>query len=145
MSNVCAKNVHGCADLYTSASSCWYYMRDKSGKEIPSSKKSANRPDKISVYYSDVKGPSKYIRAIKVLFHIPHYTFTDQRTWWRRFGRIRCGFSKDQQCVIHIFENPTTKLYSKNLDFHPQCLTRSCKNQNDAPGLPALVPAPGRM
>ncbi|GFW92309.1 hypothetical protein TNCV_3541951 [Trichonephila clavipes] len=31
----------------------------------------------------------------------------------------------------------------KNLDFHLVCLTRNCKNQNDAPGLRALVPAPG--
>ncbi|GFT37842.1 hypothetical protein TNCV_4129011 [Trichonephila clavipes] len=30
----------------------------------------------------------------------------------------------------------------KNLDFHPVCLTRSCKDQNDAPSLQALVPAP---
>ncbi|GFY11728.1 uncharacterized protein TNCV_1529201 [Trichonephila clavipes] len=57
-------------------------------------KKWANGPDKISVYDSDVKDPSKYIGPIKVLFHIPHHTFTDQRTWWR-FSRIRCGFSRD--------------------------------------------------
>ncbi|GFX01574.1 uncharacterized protein TNCV_3970771 [Trichonephila clavipes] len=94
-SNVCAKNVHGCADLCEGASSSWYHMRDKSRKETSSSKKSANGPDKISVYYSDVKGPSKYSGSIKVLFHTPHHTFTDQRTWWR-FGRIRCGFSRDQ-------------------------------------------------
>ncbi|PRD29571.1 UNVERIFIED_CONTAM: hypothetical protein NCL1_28982 [Trichonephila clavipes] len=71
------------------------HMRDKSRKETASSKKLANGPDKISVYDSDVKGPSKYIGPIKVLFHIPHHTFTDPRTWWR-FGRIRCVFSRDQ-------------------------------------------------
>ncbi|GFV86246.1 uncharacterized protein TNCV_2092871 [Trichonephila clavipes] len=54
-------------------------MRDKFPKETSSSKKSANGPDKISVYDSDVKDPSKYIGPIKVLFHIPHHTFTDQR------------------------------------------------------------------
>ncbi|GFX16325.1 uncharacterized protein TNCV_32001 [Trichonephila clavipes] len=42
-------------------------------------KKSANGPDEISVYDSDVKCPSKYIEPIKVLFHIPHHTSTDQR------------------------------------------------------------------
>ncbi|GFW39890.1 hypothetical protein TNCV_4358851 [Trichonephila clavipes] len=42
-------------------------MLDKSRKEISSSKKSANGPDKISVYDSDVKGPSKYIGPIKCL------------------------------------------------------------------------------
>ncbi|GFY15988.1 uncharacterized protein TNCV_1286331 [Trichonephila clavipes] len=94
-SNVSAKNVHGCADLCAGAPSCWYHMRDKSRKETSSSKKSANGPEKISVYDSDVKDPSKYIGQIKVLFHIRHYTFTDQRTWWG-FGRIRCGFSRDQ-------------------------------------------------
>ncbi|GFV70115.1 uncharacterized protein TNCV_597091 [Trichonephila clavipes] len=45
------------------------------------SKKSTNSPGKISVYDSDVKGPSKYIGPFKVLFHIPHHTFTDQHTW----------------------------------------------------------------
>ncbi|GFU10006.1 hypothetical protein TNCV_1797091 [Trichonephila clavipes] len=39
--------------------------------------------------------------------------------------------------------HPTTKLHSKNLDFHPVCLTRNCKNKKDDPGLQALVPAPG--
>ncbi|GFW72843.1 uncharacterized protein TNCV_1266861 [Trichonephila clavipes] len=77
------------------APSFWYHMRNKSRTETSPSKKSANGPDKISVYDSDVKGPSKYIEPIKVLFHIPHHTFTDQRTWWR-FGRNRCGFSMDQ-------------------------------------------------
>ncbi|GFW46554.1 hypothetical protein TNCV_1936241 [Trichonephila clavipes] len=42
-------------------------MRHKSRKETSSSKKSANGPDKISVYDSDVKGPSKYIGPIKVI------------------------------------------------------------------------------
>ncbi|GFV86715.1 uncharacterized protein TNCV_3964451 [Trichonephila clavipes] len=70
-------------------------MRDKSRKEPSSSKKSANGPDRIFVYDSDVKGPSKYIGPIKVLFHIPHHTFTDQRTWGR-FARTRYGFSRDQ-------------------------------------------------
>ncbi|GFX58164.1 hypothetical protein TNCV_4049221 [Trichonephila clavipes] len=41
-----------------------------------------------------------------------------------------------------IFIRPQ-KLHSKNLDFHPVCLTRNCKNQNDAPSLQALVPVPG--
>ncbi|GFW52232.1 uncharacterized protein TNCV_2426791 [Trichonephila clavipes] len=89
MSNVCAKNVHGCTDLCAVAPSCWYHRRDNSRKETSSSIKSANSPDKISVHDSDVKGPSKYIGPFKVLFHIPHHTFTDQRTWWR-FSRIRC-------------------------------------------------------
>ncbi|GFV48082.1 hypothetical protein TNCV_2932431 [Trichonephila clavipes] len=31
----------------------------------------------------------------------------------------------------------------KSLDFHPVCITRNCKNQNDAPDLRASVPAPG--
>ncbi|GFS85773.1 hypothetical protein TNCV_2973201 [Trichonephila clavipes] len=31
----------------------------------------------------------------------------------------------------------------KNLDFRPVCLTHNWKNQNDAPGLRALVPSPG--
>ena len=52
-------------------------MCDKSRKETSSSKKLANGPDKISVYDSDAKGPSKYIGPIKVLIHIPHHTFTD--------------------------------------------------------------------
>ncbi|GFU04935.1 hypothetical protein TNCV_1290421 [Trichonephila clavipes] len=39
--------------------------------------------------------------------------------------------------------HPTTKLHSKNLDFHPVCLTRNSKNENDALGLRTLVPAPG--
>ncbi|GFW97701.1 uncharacterized protein TNCV_1424651 [Trichonephila clavipes] len=78
---VSAQVVHGCADLWAGASSFWYHMRDKSRKET-SSKKSTNGPDKISVYNSDVKGPSKYSGPIKVLFHIPHHTFIDQRTWW---------------------------------------------------------------
>ncbi|GFW25428.1 transposon Tf2-8 polyprotein [Trichonephila clavipes] len=39
--------------------------------------------------------------------------------------------------------HPTTKLHSKNLDFHPVCLKQNWKNQNDAPGFQALVPAPG--
>ncbi|GFW74782.1 uncharacterized protein TNCV_963571 [Trichonephila clavipes] len=86
-------------------------MRDKSRKETTSSKKSANDPGKISVYDYDVKDPSKYIGPIKVLFHIPHHTFTDQRTWWT-FRRIRL------------------------------CLTGNRKNQNNDPGLWALVPAP---
>ncbi|GFV53712.1 hypothetical protein TNCV_2092151 [Trichonephila clavipes] len=29
------------------------------------------------------------------------------------------------------------------MDFHSVCLTRNCNNQNDVPGLRALVPAPG--
>ncbi|GFV31849.1 uncharacterized protein TNCV_2087521 [Trichonephila clavipes] len=70
-------------------------MRGKSRKETSSSKKLANGSDKLSVYDSDVKGSSKYIGPFKVLLHIPHHVFTDQRTWWR-FGRIRCGFSRDQ-------------------------------------------------
>ena len=49
---------------------------------------------KIPCMISDIKGPSKCIRPIKVLFHILHHTFTDQSTWCR-FGSIRCGFSKD--------------------------------------------------
>ncbi|GFX06005.1 uncharacterized protein TNCV_760411 [Trichonephila clavipes] len=69
--------------------------REKSRKETSSSKKSANSPDKISVYDYDVKSPSKYFGPNKVLFHIPRHTFTDQRTWWR-FGSIRCGFSRDR-------------------------------------------------
>ncbi|GFV86391.1 hypothetical protein TNCV_1469531 [Trichonephila clavipes] len=87
-------------------------MRDKSRKETSSSKKSANGTDQISVYDSDVKGPSKYI------------------------GPFKCLASRTG---IH----PTTKLHSKNLDFHPVCLTRNWKKLNDAPGLWALVPAPG--
>ncbi|GFY14398.1 hypothetical protein TNCV_1021631 [Trichonephila clavipes] len=39
---------------------------------------------------------------------------------------------------IHL----NTKLPSKNLDFHPVCLTPNCKNRIDAPGLRAVVPAP---
>ncbi|GFX33455.1 hypothetical protein TNCV_4122891 [Trichonephila clavipes] len=88
------------------------HIRDKSRKETSSSKISANGPDKISMYDSDVKGPSKYI------------------------GPIKCLASRTG---IH----PTTKLYSGNLDFRPMCLTRNWKNQNDAPGLRALVSAPG--
>ncbi|GFS55733.1 uncharacterized protein TNCV_4497401 [Trichonephila clavipes] len=78
-------------------------MRDKFRKETSSSKKSANGPDKISLYDSDVKGPSKYSGPIKLLFDIPHHTFTDQRTWWR-FRRIRCGFSRSQClfCVLIV-------------------------------------------
>ncbi|PRD22741.1 UNVERIFIED_CONTAM: hypothetical protein NCL1_48319 [Trichonephila clavipes] len=79
------------AQICVGEPSYWYRMRDKSRKETPSS----NSPDKISVYDSDVKGPSKYIGPIKVLFHIPHPTFTDQHTWWQ-FSRNRCGFSTDQ-------------------------------------------------
>ena len=75
--------------------SCWHHMRDKSCKETSSSKKFAYGPDKISVHDSDIKGLSKYIGLIKVLFHTPHHTFTDQRTWWR-FGHIRRGFSRNQ-------------------------------------------------
>ncbi|GFX87291.1 hypothetical protein TNCV_3820211 [Trichonephila clavipes] len=41
VSNVCSKNVHGCADLCAGAPSCWYHMRNKSRKETSSSKKSA--------------------------------------------------------------------------------------------------------
>ncbi|GFW44925.1 uncharacterized protein TNCV_4512391 [Trichonephila clavipes] len=73
-------------------------MRDKSRKETSSSKISANDPDKISVYDSDIKGQSKYIGPIKVLFDIPHHTFTDQHTWWR-FGRTKCGCLRDQRRV----------------------------------------------
>ncbi|GFV48604.1 hypothetical protein TNCV_5068891 [Trichonephila clavipes] len=47
-------------------------MREKPRKETSSSKKSANGPEKISVYANDVKDPSKYIGPIKVLFHISH-------------------------------------------------------------------------
>ncbi|GFT70518.1 hypothetical protein TNCV_1132891 [Trichonephila clavipes] len=53
------------------------HMRDKSRKETSSSKKSDNGPDKISVYDSDVKGPSKYIESVKGLFHNPHPAFID--------------------------------------------------------------------
>ncbi|GFX02138.1 uncharacterized protein TNCV_1750231 [Trichonephila clavipes] len=87
----CKRNI----ELIKGAPSFWYHMRDKSRKETSSSKKLANDPDTISVYDSDVKGPSKYTGPIQVLFHIPQHTFTDQRTWWR-FGRTRCGFSRDQ-------------------------------------------------
>ncbi|GFX36556.1 hypothetical protein TNCV_2031371 [Trichonephila clavipes] len=47
------------------APSCWYHMHEKSRKETSSSKKSANGPDKISVYDSDVKGPLKYSGPIQ--------------------------------------------------------------------------------
>ncbi|GFU23867.1 hypothetical protein TNCV_3331481 [Trichonephila clavipes] len=103
-------NVNSCANLCVGASSCWYHIRDKSRKETSCSKKSANGPDKISLYDSGIKGPLKYIGPIKRL-------------------ASRTG--------IH----PTTKLHLKNLDFHPVCLTRNFRNQNDAPGLRALVPA----
>ena len=57
------------------------HMRDKSHKETSPSKKSANNPDKISEYDSDVKSPSKYIGPVKVLFNMPHHRFTEQLTW----------------------------------------------------------------
>ncbi|GFX51199.1 uncharacterized protein TNCV_2735501 [Trichonephila clavipes] len=86
-------------------------MRDKSRKETSSSKKSANSPDKISD--SEVNGPLKYIGPIKVLFHIPHHTFTDQRTWCR-FGRIRSEEMESSSCPNKIPESPISKMELKN-------------------------------
>ncbi|GFW46327.1 hypothetical protein TNCV_1388291 [Trichonephila clavipes] len=93
-SNVSAKNVHGCADLCAGAPSCWYHMRDKSRKETSSSKKSANGPEKFLCMILMLKIHQNTLGKLRC-FSIFGTTFTDQRTWWG-FGRIRCGFSRDQ-------------------------------------------------
>ena len=59
----------------------WNHILDKSCKGTKLFRKSDSGLSNISAYFSDAKVPSNINGPFKVSFHMPHQTFTDQRTW----------------------------------------------------------------